>query len=89
MKTQPHKIAEPKRRLQRGTLTTGDIARFCRVAPGTVVRWITYGELDAHRIRNHRRVSPSDLDQYMQDQNMPADWRAELAAYVRGERELP
>lgn len=48
-------------------LTTGDIARICKVAPRTVSKWIDKGTLRGYRLPDSqdRRVTRADLDEFM------------------------
>lgn len=53
-------------------LTTHDIARLCGVSPGTVVRWIEAGRLNAYRTPGgHRRVLRSALLSFCSQYNVP------------------
>jgi excisionase family DNA binding protein len=55
------------------TLTTGDIAKLCEVAPRTVSKWIDTHKLKGYRIpgSNDRRVLKRDLIDFMQSSGMP------------------
>lgn len=57
----------PVRSLYKDVLTTGDVARICRVSPVTVNRWIDKGELVGWKMpmSNVRRVNRADLIAFM------------------------
>ncbi|MFT5207921.1 MAG: CheY-like chemotaxis protein [Candidatus Omnitrophota bacterium] len=58
---------------QNDTLTTGQIAKMCRVNPGTVKNWIKKGILISHElpITGFRRVKLSDFLDFIKSQNLP------------------
>lgn len=55
-------------------LTTGEIAKICRVSPRTVSEWIDCGHLKGYRIpiSQDRRVTVSSLFDFLHKNNMPA-----------------
>lgn len=55
------------------TLTTGQIARHCRVNYRTVLRWIKAGRLTAHQLpgRGDHRVEIADFRQFLIDNELP------------------
>jgi len=58
---------------QKGVLTTGDVAKFCNVAPRTVSKWFDSGKLRGYRIpgSRDRRIPISHLVKFMQTHGMP------------------
>lgn len=59
-------------------LTTGQVARICRVAPKTVTEWTDLGKLRSYRIPGrgttgrHRRIEARDLAAFLRDAGMTA-----------------
>lgn len=55
--------------------TTGQVSKFCRVAPRTVSDWFDAGELDGYRIpgSKDRRIRRQSLVAFMKRHNMPTD----------------
>lgn len=55
--------------------TTGQVAKFCRVAPRTVSKWFDSGKLLGYRIPGgqDRRVMRSILVNFMQEYGLPTD----------------
>lgn len=64
-------------------LTTGAVAKICRVAPRTVSKWCDGGRLPHYRIpgSRDRRVTPGDLTRFLVANGMPVP--ADLAGGVR------
>ena len=56
-------------------LTTGQVAKICKVAPRTVAKWFDSGQLRGYRIpgSKDRRVPLSQLIRFMQAHGMPLD----------------
>jgi excisionase family DNA binding protein len=56
-------------------LTTGEVARICKVAPRTVTKWFDSGQLRGYRIpgSKDRRIPVSQLMRFMRQNNMPLD----------------
>jgi len=56
-------------------LTTGEVARICKVAPRTVTKWFDSGQLHGYRIpgSKDRRIPISQLMRFMRQNNMPLD----------------
>lgn len=56
-------------------LTTGEVARICKVAPRTVTKWFDSGQLRGYRIpgSKDRRIPVSQLVRFMKVNNMPLD----------------
>ena len=62
--------------------TTHQVARFCRVQPVTIIRWIESGKLKAYKTPGgHRRVERKDLIAFLESYQMPIP--AELAGELR------
>ncbi len=56
-------------------LTTGQVARLCRVAPRTVSKWFDTGQLRGYRIpgSKDRRIPRAQLIRFMRAHGMPLD----------------
>lgn len=56
-------------------LTTGQVARICRVAPRTVSKWFDTGQLRGYRIpgSKDRRIPLQSLIRFMKAHGMPLD----------------
>jgi excisionase family DNA binding protein len=56
-------------------LTTGEVAKICKVAPRTVTKWFDSGQLRGYRIpgSKDRRIPVSQLTRFMKLNNMPLD----------------
>lgn len=56
-------------------LTTGEVARICKVAPRTVTKWFDSGQLHGYRIpgSKDRRIPVTQLMRFMRQNNMPLD----------------
>jgi len=56
-------------------LTTGEVARICKVAPRTVTKWFGSGQLRGYRIpgSKDRRIPVTQLIRFMRQNNMPLD----------------
>jgi excisionase family DNA binding protein len=59
----------------RDVLTTGEVARICKVAPRTVTKWFDSGQLHGYRIpgSKDRRIPVNQLVRFMRQNNMPLD----------------
>jgi excisionase family DNA binding protein len=55
------------------TLTTGQVAKLCDVAPRTVSKWVDSGKLKGYRIpgSNDRRIIKGDLVTFMRQYHIP------------------
>lgn len=62
-------------RISRDTLTTGQVARVCRVCPRTISKWIDSGRIKGYRLpdSNDRRVLRGDLLPFMRAAGIPTD----------------
>jgi excisionase family DNA binding protein len=56
-------------------LTTGEVARICKVAPRTVTKWFDSGQLRGYKIpgSKDRRIPVTQLVRFMRQNNMPLD----------------
>jgi len=56
-------------------LTTGEVARICKVAPRTVTKWFDSGQLRGYRIpgSKDRRIPVSQLLRFMKLNNLPLE----------------
>jgi len=56
-------------------LTTGEVARICKVAPRTVTKWFDSGQLHGYRIpgSKDRRIPVAQLVRFMRQNNMPLE----------------
>jgi excisionase family DNA binding protein len=56
-------------------LTTGEVARICKVAPRTVTKWFDSGQLRGYRIpgSKDRRIPVNQLMRFLRQNNMPLD----------------
>jgi excisionase family DNA binding protein len=62
-------------------LTTGQVAKICKVAPRTVSKWFDRGQLQGYKIpgSRDRRIPVRQLVAFMKEHGMPTD---ELDAHV-------
>ena len=60
---------------QRDVLTTGEVARICRVAPRTVSKWVDTGKLRGYRIpgSRDRRIPLTQLIAFMRAHDIPLE----------------
>ena len=56
-------------------LTTGEVARICKVAPRTVSKWFDSGRLEGYRIpgSKDRRIPRAALLEFMEKHGLPLD----------------
>jgi len=56
-------------------LTTGDVARICRVTIRTVIKWFESGRLPGYRLpgSRDRRFTRADVERFVRDSGMPTD----------------
>src|SRR3954471_21496814 len=56
-------------------LTTGEVARICKVAPRTVTKWFDAGQLRGYKIpgSKDRRIPVTQLIRFLRQNNMPLD----------------
>lgn len=61
-------------------LTTGQVAKICRVSMSAVIRWCDEGKLAHYRIPNisessrHRRILTETLRRFMVENHLPTTW---------------
>lgn len=60
---------------QKDVLTTGEVAKLCKVAPRTVSKWFDSGQLQGYRIpgSKDRRIPMTGLIRFMKQHGMPID----------------
>lgn len=78
---------------QKDVLTTGDVARICKVAPRTVSKWFDTGQLRGYRIpgSKDRRIPLQQLIRFMRAHGIPLnglDTGQTRVLIVDGDREL-
>lgn len=63
-------MGEPK-----DVLTTGDVARLCRVTIRTVIKWFESGRLEGYRLpgSRDRRFTRRAVERFMRENDMPLD----------------
>ncbi len=55
--------------------STHSAARFCRVTPMTIIRWIEEGRIRAYKTPGgHRRIMRADLEQFCRTNGIPMQW---------------
>ena len=61
--------------MEKEVLTTGEVAKICKVAPRTVSKWFDSGALPGYRIpvSRDRRIPVSNLIKFMKAHNIPMD----------------
>ncbi|MEZ4465058.1 MAG: response regulator [bacterium] len=59
--------------------STHSAARFCRVTPMTIIRWIEEGRIKAYKTPGgHRRIMRADLEHFCRRQGIPMQWEARV-----------
>src|SRR3954465_5408520 len=68
-------VGEQEMAGNKDVLTTGEVARICKVAPRTVTKWFDAGQLHGYRIpgSKDRRIPVAQLVRFMRQNNMPLD----------------
>lgn len=59
-------------------LTTGQVARVCRVSPVTVRKWVDAGKLEACKLHSgHRRITPDAFRAFVERHSIPisGEWQ--------------
>src|SRR5262249_32882433 len=58
---------------EKDVLTTGDVARLCRVTIRTVIKWYEHGRLPGYRLpgSRDRRFTRTAVEQFLRDHGMP------------------
>ncbi len=55
--------------------STHSAARFCRVTPMTIIRWIDEGRIKAYKTPGgHRRIMRADLEDFCRRSSIPMEW---------------
>lgn len=55
--------------------STHSAARFCRVTPMTIIRWIEEGRIKAYKTPGgHRRIMHADLEDFCRRAGIPMQW---------------
>lgn len=55
--------------------STHSAARFCRVTPMTIIRWIEEGRIKAYKTPGgHRRIMRADLEDFCRKAGIPMQW---------------
>lgn len=66
--------------------STHSAARFCRVTPMTIIRWIEEDRIRAYKTPGgHRRIMRADLESFCRESGIPMQWedRIEVGAAKR------
>ena len=55
--------------------STHSAAKYCRVTPMTIIRWIDEGRIKAYKTPGgHRRIMRDDLELFCRNAGIPTDW---------------
>ncbi len=55
--------------------STHSAAKFCRVTPMTIIRWIDEGRIRAYKTPGgHRRIMRADLEDFCRENGIPMQW---------------
>ena len=59
--------------LEKDVLTTGDVARLCRVTIRTVIKWFETGRLEGYRLpgSRDRRFTRASVQRFLRENDMP------------------
>jgi excisionase family DNA binding protein len=61
--------------------STHSAARFCRVTPMTIIRWIEEGRIRAYKTPGgHRRIMRADLEDFCRTNGIPMQWEDRVDA---------
>ena len=64
--------------------STHSAAKFCRVTPMTIIRWITEGRIKAYKTPGgHRRIMRQDLEHFCHAAGIPLEWTINAADGVQ------
>lgn len=57
-------------------LTTGQVAKICRLSINKIIECIKKGFLESSRVpnSNHRRIAPEELERFMIAFGLPLEW---------------
>lgn len=61
---------------EKDVLTTGDVARICRVTIRTVIKWFESGALQGYRLpeSRDRRFTRDAVERFLRAHDMPVEW---------------
>ncbi len=61
--------------------STHSAAKFCRVTPMTIIRWIDEGRIKAYKTPGgHRRIMRADLEAFCRQNQIPMQWEDRVDA---------
>ncbi len=61
--------------------STHSAAKFCRVTPMTIIRWIDEGRIKAYKTPGgHRRIMRADLEDFCRRNQIPMQWEDRVDA---------
>jgi len=64
--------------------STHSAAKFCRVTPMTIIRWIDEGRIQAYKTPGgHRRIMKADLQDFCRRNEIPMEWEERVPAGVQ------
>jgi excisionase family DNA binding protein len=64
--------------------STHSAAKFCRVTPMTIIRWIDEGRIRAYKTPGgHRRIMRGDLEEFCRKAGIPMQWEDRVHAGTR------
>lgn len=64
--------------------STHSAARFCRVTPMTIIRWIEEGRIRAYKTPGgHRRIMRADLEDFCRQAGIPMQWEDRVESGTR------
>lgn len=64
--------------------STHSAARFCRVTPMTIIRWVEEGRIRAYRTPGgHRRIMRADLEDFCRRAGIPLQWETHVEGDAR------
>lgn len=70
-----HRDTVARVKLEKDVLTTGDVARLCRVTIRTVIKWFEAGRLKGYRLpgSRDRRFTRDSVMRFLRDHDMPVE----------------
>ncbi len=64
--------------------STHSAAKFCRVTPMTIIRWIDEGRIKAYKTPGgHRRIMRADLEAFCRENQIPMQWEDRVEGGTR------
>ena len=64
--------------------STHSAAKFCRVTPMTIIRWIDEGRIKAYKTPGgHRRIMRADLEDFCRRNEIPMQWEERVTTGTR------